>query len=184
MCYTLSDSSVSLRALEPEDLELLYTIENDETLWDVCDDTAPYSRYALRQYIANQPQDIYQCRELRVVIVEKKSNRAVGVVDLVNYSPKDQRAEISIALLRNKRGQHLGQESIILLEKYAQRFYNIRMLFALVSSKHNELAYKMFQSTGYKKIATLPQWHKRGDYYEDIDILKKNIKKNDEKFGM
>lgn len=184
MNFTLSTSRLELRALEPEDLDLLYTIENDETLWDVCDDTAPYSRYALRQYIANQPQDLYQCRELRLIVVEKETNEAVGVVDLVNYSPKNQRAEISIALLREKRTFGFGGEAIFLLENYVQRFYGLRMLYAMVSSCHNRLAYNMFTRLGYAHVATLPMWHKRGDSYEDIDVLQKNFKKNAEKFGM
>lgn len=112
MDFSISSSPVLLRPLEPEDLELLYTIENDATLWDVCDDTTPYSRYALRQYIANQPQDLHQCRELRLIIVERQTVAPIGIVDLVNYSPKNQRAEISIALLRHKRGKGYGEKAI------------------------------------------------------------------------
>lgn len=112
MDFSISSSPVLLRPLEPEDLELLYTIENDATLWDVCDDTTPYSRYALRQYIANQPQDLHQCRELRLIIVERQTSAPIGIVDLVNYSPKNQRAEISIALLRHKRGKGYGEKAI------------------------------------------------------------------------
>ncbi len=111
MDFSISSSPVLLRPLEPEDLELLYTIENDATLWDVCDDTTPYSRYALRQYIANQPQDLHQCRELRLIIVERQTVAPIGIVDLVNYSPKNQRAEISIALLRHKRGKGYGEKA-------------------------------------------------------------------------
>ena len=44
---------VRLRAMEPEDLDLLYKIENDERLWNVCTTNVPYSRYVLRDYIAN-----------------------------------------------------------------------------------------------------------------------------------
>lgn len=177
MDFSTSSSPVLLRPLEPEDLELLYTIENDATLWDVCDDTTPYSRYALRQYIANQPQDLHQCRELRLIIVERQTAAPIGIVDLVNYSPKNQRAEISIALLRHKRGKGYGEKAIFLLEEYAQRFYDIRMLYALVSSRNNALANSMFKSLGYECIACLPQWHKRGDDFEDIDVFQKILEK-------
>lgn len=177
MDFFISTSPVGLRPLEPEDLELLYTIENDATLWDVSDDTTPYSRYALRQYIANQPQDLYQCRELRLIIVEKQTSLPIGIVDLVNYSPKNQRAEISIALLRDKRGKGYGEKAIFLLEEYVQRFYGMRMLYALVSSRNNTLANKMFKSLGYERIACLPQWHRRGDNFEDVDVMQKIFEK-------
>ena len=31
----LSDENIHLRALEPEDLNFLFTIENDESFWEV-----------------------------------------------------------------------------------------------------------------------------------------------------
>ena len=48
----LLGSRVSLRAMEPEDLEVLYTLENDTTLWDISSVNVPYSRYVLQQFIA------------------------------------------------------------------------------------------------------------------------------------
>ena len=38
---------IVLRAMEPEDLEELYAIENDRSIWDVGSTNVPYSRYAL-----------------------------------------------------------------------------------------------------------------------------------------
>ena len=46
--------TLRLRPLEPEDLDWLYSIENDTALWDTSNTDIPYSRYALRQYIAEQ----------------------------------------------------------------------------------------------------------------------------------
>lgn len=50
----LSNDRVRLRALEPEDLELLYRWENDPELWEVGNTLAPYSRYILKEYIAGR----------------------------------------------------------------------------------------------------------------------------------
>ena len=44
---------VTLRALEPEDLELLYHIENDDKLWNVGITNVPYSRFMLQEYSAD-----------------------------------------------------------------------------------------------------------------------------------
>ena len=38
---------VHLRAIEPEDLDLLYRIENDQTLWHLGTTNVHYSRYTL-----------------------------------------------------------------------------------------------------------------------------------------
>ncbi len=42
---------VFLRALEDSDLEFLYALENDPSIWEVSDTLAPVSRHALRQYL-------------------------------------------------------------------------------------------------------------------------------------
>lgn len=42
---TLKGESVYLRALEPEDLEFIYTIENDQNIWEVSNTQTPYSRF-------------------------------------------------------------------------------------------------------------------------------------------
>ena len=88
----LEDEVVKLRALEPEDLELLYTIENDTTLWQKGCTDVPYSRYALKQYIASQPADFYEQRQLRLLIVRKCDGKALGLIDLTSYEPRHARS--------------------------------------------------------------------------------------------
>ena len=53
---------IRLRAIEPEDLDLLYQIENDRSLWNVGATNVPYSRYTLHDYIATSNDDIYAVR--------------------------------------------------------------------------------------------------------------------------
>lgn len=38
---------IHLRAIEPEDLDVLYNIENDTEVWNVSTTNVPYSRYIL-----------------------------------------------------------------------------------------------------------------------------------------
>ena len=62
------DNTVSLRAMEPEDLDVLYRIENDTKLWNVGCTNVPYSRFTLHNYIADCKNDIYADRQLRLII--------------------------------------------------------------------------------------------------------------------
>ena len=84
---------IRLRALEPEDLDLLYNIENDQSLWDVGNTNVPYSRYALHNYIAQTTGDIYQDGQVRLMI-ENEQSEVVGIADLVNFDARHQRAEL------------------------------------------------------------------------------------------
>ena len=91
-----------LRAIEPEDLDLLYQIENDQSLWQVGTTNVPYSRYTLHDYIANSSDDIYADRQVRLM-VENDEGETVGIVDLVQFSPQHQRAEVGIVILNAHR---------------------------------------------------------------------------------
>ena len=54
---------VRLRAMEPEDLEVMYAMENDSQTWDVTNFTVPYSKFRMR-YVCRPPAayDDYTCR--------------------------------------------------------------------------------------------------------------------------
>ena len=73
--------AVNLRAIEPEDLELLYRIENDVCLWSIGTTNVPYSRYVLHDYVANSTGDIYTDRQVRLMI-ENGAGEVVGIVDI------------------------------------------------------------------------------------------------------
>ena len=158
---------MKLRALEPEDLELLYTIENDMAMWNVGNTNVPYSRYDLRDYILNQQHDIYKDGQVRFVVED--SARAVGLVDLFNFSPRDLRAEVGIAILKEQQGEGLGQEALRQLSEYAFGTLGLHQLYAFVSEK-NEVAKKCFEKAGYKQTAVLKDWIRKVDVFENAVI--------------
>ena len=95
---------VRLRAIEPEDLDLLYQIENDRRLWKVGTTNVPYSRYTLHDYVATSADDIYTDRQVRLII-ENEQGETVGMADLMNFCPQHVRAELGIVVLDAKRRQ-------------------------------------------------------------------------------
>ena len=40
----LTNERIYLRAVEPEDLDIMYEMENDPSMWDISSFTVPYSR--------------------------------------------------------------------------------------------------------------------------------------------
>ena len=65
---SLKGGHVILRALEPEDLEFLYQIENDTNIWEISGTVKPYSRKTLQRYLENAHLDIYEAKQLRLCI--------------------------------------------------------------------------------------------------------------------
>lgn len=162
---------IYLRALEPEDLELLYTIENSPDLWAVNSNVEPYSRFALRKYIAEQPNDIYQTGSMRLIICKTSDNAAIGIIDLFDYSPTHNRAEVAIAILKSERQKGFATQALHLLADIAQKKMRLRMLYAYISEKNNPVSKKCFLSAGYNHAATLPAWHYNGEEFENVSFF-------------
>ena len=52
-------TSVILRAMEPQDVDLMMIYENDTEIWPVSGTLVPYSRYTLEQFYKNAVQNQY-----------------------------------------------------------------------------------------------------------------------------
>lgn len=85
-----TSSPIRLRAMEPEDLDLLYHIENDRSVWGVSSTNVPYSRYALHDYVAHAQNDIYTDKQVRLIIT-KETGETIGLLDLMNFDPSSAR---------------------------------------------------------------------------------------------
>ena len=91
---SLQGEIINLRALEPEDLELLFNIENNKEFWEISTTITPYSKFILRQYLENSHRDIYDVKQLRLVICKAADNEPVGLIDLFDFDPRHKRAAI------------------------------------------------------------------------------------------
>lgn len=168
---TAASSSVRLRALEPEDLDLLYRIENDERLWAVGPTSVPYSRYALHDYVAHQTGDIYTERQVRLVI-EIDGKDVAGLVDVVNFDPKHLRAEVGMVVEQPYRGRGVGRAALLCLHDYALSTLHLHQLYAIIDSD-NEVCLMLFRQMGYSDDATLHDWLFDGRDYHDARLLQK-----------
>ena len=103
---------VTLRALEPDDLEFLYALENDRDIWGVSDTLAPVSRHALREYLAHATEDFHVVRQLRLVITTEIGSPAVGVIDLFDYDPLHLRAGVGVTILAGQRRHGYARQAL------------------------------------------------------------------------
>lgn len=165
----MMQNNLRLRALEPEDLDLLYQIENDSELWDVSTTNVPYSRYHLNDYILSASGDIYTDKQVRLVI-EDHSHKPVGLADLFDFSPKHRRAELGLVISRSLRGQGYGQAALIQLIDYARRILHLHMIYAFIPAD-NQSSLALFQGLGFLPSAVLSQWLYDGKDYHDAVLI-------------
>ena len=165
----MSDHTITLRAIEPEDLDLLYRIENDIRLWNVGATNVPYSRYTLHDYIATSADDAYADRQVRLM-VETADGQTVGIADLVQFDPRHRRAEIGIVILKSHRRQGYATAALHALADYARRILHVHQLYAVIAVG-NEAARRLFSRCGYQRQVLLTDWLYDGTSYADALLM-------------
>lgn len=169
----LENEKILLRALEPEDLDVLYKWENDSSLWNYGSTLTPYSKFALRNYLSDSTQqDIFTSRQLRLMIVEKSSGKPIGTIDLYEFDPMNLRAGIGILIDSDYRNNGFGNEALMLIEDYAFRFLLLKQLYAYVP-KTNIPSFHLFKKAGYKETGLLQSWIKTAEGFTDVSFMQK-----------
>ena len=156
---------IHFRAIEPEDLDILYHIENDAELWNVGTTNVPYSRYLLHDYVANCKNDIYADRQVRM-IVENTDDEIVGVVDLVNFDPSNRRAEVGLIVLNAYRDNGYGTAIIKRIIDYSHRILHLHQLYAYVDLT-NTVSLRLFRKADFKYETLIKEWLYDGEKYSD-----------------
>ena len=155
---TLKGKHIYLRALEPEDLEFIHEIENDESLWEISNTETPYSKYLIKQYLEESHKDIYQVKQLRLVI-SNYENEALGLIDVFDFDIKNRRAGIGI-LVRDssKRNNGYGSEALKLLINYCFTHLNLHQLYCNITES-NSASIKLFSNQGFRKVGLKEDWN-------------------------
>lgn len=161
---TLKGEHIYLRALEPEDLEFIHAIENDESIWEISSTQTPYSRYLIKQYLEYAHKDIYEVKQLRLVISNYK-DEPLGTIDIFDFDFKNKRAGIGI-LIKNpsNRQNGYGSEALQLLVDYGFNHLDLHQLYCNIA-EDNDASIKLFSGQGFEKIGLKKDWnHKNGTY--------------------
>lgn len=157
--------------MEPEDLDFLYTIENDQSLWDVGNTNVPYSRYALHNYIATATNDIYTDGQVRFIVANVKGE-VVGIADIVNFNPKHRRAELGIVIAQEYRTMGYAQAAVRELVAYARNILHLHQLYVIVD-KANIHCWQTFVSMEFSSSNILSDWLYDGTNYTDALFMQR-----------
>jgi len=153
----LGSKNIQLRALEPQDLNLLFLWENDRDNWRISNTLQPYSRTALNQYIESIG-DIYSDRQLRLIIEASDTKDPLGAVDLFDCDFKNKRAGIGILIAsKKKRGKGLGSECLKIMIDYVFNTLSLHQLYCNVLMDNPE-SLALFEKFGFQKVGIKKDW--------------------------
>ncbi|PIF06111.1 MAG: GNAT family N-acetyltransferase [Draconibacterium sp.] len=166
MNQLLTYGNVSLRPLEPEDINLLYQWENNAEIWEASNTKTPFSRYLLAEYIKASAKDIYETRQLRLII-QNKETKPIGAIDLFDFEPFHLRAGVGI-LIHNTADRNRGYafDALMALKAYALETLGLKQLYANISVD-NKISIKLFEKSGFTKSGVKKAWLKTASGWKD-----------------
>ncbi|SHK28008.1 diamine N-acetyltransferase [Maribacter aquivivus] len=169
---TLKGEQIYLRALEQKDLDFLYALENDTDVWEVSGTVTPYSKDVLQLYLDSAHRDIYDVKQLRLVICSQE-HQALGLIDVFDFEPNHNRAGIGIVILdKNQRNKGVGAEAITLLCNYLFEVLGLRQVYANILEE-NAPSLHLFKKLGFEEIGIKKDWVRFKDTYKNEILLQK-----------
>ena len=172
--FNLSIMNLKLRALEPNDLELVYEVENDKSLWVYSNTSSPFSRHTLKKFIENSHLDIIEHKQLRLVIADDE--QSYGFIDLYDYDFINRRVGLGIIIFKKYRSKGIGLSSLQLTENYLLEHVPIHQVYANISSTNKE-SISLFKKSGFVNIGLKKDWIFYNNKFNDELLFKKILNK-------
>jgi len=164
---TLRGNKVLLRALEQDDLDNLYSWENNPENWKVSQTLAPFSRKLLKKYLETAHLDLFQIKQLRLVIELQETNTPIGLIDLFDFDPFNQRAGLGILIGRkDERQKGYAGEALNILLDYCFSILILNQVYCSILVS-NEMSHNLFLNAGFKLTGTKKSWIKTSSGWED-----------------
>ena len=171
----LENEIIKLRALEPEDLDRLYAWENNSQLWSVGNTRNPYSKFMLKQYISQSDRDIYESKQLRLMMVAKATGETVGTVDLFDFDIHHSRIALGLFVDEAFQGNGYAKASLRLIEEYIFDYLKINQLYCHIAES-NTASRHMFEQENFEKTGLLKDWIKTMNGFENIVLFQQFTK--------
>lgn len=158
---------ISLRALEPEDLELLYEWENNDLYWTISNTVSPFSKYTLKRYLENSHKNVYETGQLRFMIDHIADKVTIGTIDIFDFDPFHKRAGCGI-LIANETYRRKGYASMALscLINYCFKTLQLHQLYCNILSNNCE-SIDLFKKKGFIQSGIKKEWIKASEGYLD-----------------
>lgn len=161
---------VSLRALEKEDLKILYQWENDMELWTCGTTLVPISKYTLELFIRDSGRDIYETKQLRLMVVQNTDAQAIGTIDIFDLDPLHGHAAVGILIVQPYRHQGYASEVLTLIKRYAFEVLHLHQLYCTVDVC-NQDSMNLFKHRGFQETGRRKEWLRYHDQWHDVVFL-------------
>ena len=161
----LQGNLINLRIIKLEDLAFLYSLENNESLWELSQTQKPFSKEVLSSYLETAQKDIKEIKQLRLMITSK-TNEPMGFIDLFDYDAHNKRAGVSIVLIDKHRQKGYGKEALNLLVNYSFTELHLHQLYSNIL-EGNKASFHLFKSVGFEIVGIKKDWRFYKGHYKN-----------------
>ena len=142
----LVGKDIVLRSLKLDDLDFLFSIENNISYFEYSDSPSFYSKEDLSEFISNSTDDIIKYNQIRFVI--EHYEKPIGLIDLFDYNKRLRKAGIGIIIVEDFQNMGFGTESLKLLISYCWKELDLLHLYANIKAS-NIKSIKLFEKLGF-----------------------------------
>ncbi len=169
----LQKDNIRLRAVELQDIDFFFNLENNVLLWHASQTFVPFARFDLEQYVfsANK-QDPFAAGQVRFVIELAQDNetKIIGTIDLFALDAINRRGGVGVVLLESYRGKSFAGMALDILIDYGFNFLNLHQLFCNIENE-NLASLRLFKSRRFEVVGVKKEWNRKNGKWVDESLL-------------
>jgi len=125
----------------------------------------------LKQYLQNAGKDIFEIKQLRLIIELREEKRPVGAIDLFDYDPYHNRAGVGVLIATmDDRGKGYASEALETLKKYCFEVLRFHQLWCNISAS-NHASLHLFTVAGFEVVGEKKEWLSKVSGFESELLL-------------
>lgn len=168
----LSGNICYLRAVEVSDVDIVYRWENDAALWSDGSVRQPVNSVSIESLIAQAGMDVYQTRQLRLMVCSLADDAVVGCVDMFDFSPFDMHASLGVLVDTPFQRRGFATEALSLMCQYLHDTLALHQVSASMRSS-NVASVSLFKKLGFDVVGVRKQWIRTSSGFEDEVLMQK-----------
>ncbi|NBU92223.1 MAG: N-acetyltransferase [Flavobacteriia bacterium] len=180
MNQALIGTHLYLRAVEVNDASHLFIWENNPSNWRISQTEVPFSMHNIHQLI-EQFSNPRASGQLRLMMVHKQSQKAVGTIDLYDINFKHGFASVGILIAEEAhRGQGYAEDAMQLCIDYCKEHLDLYNLQCFVHAD-NTASLGLFRKLNFREVGMRKEWYLYRDARIDEIIFQLCLKNHQKK---
>ncbi len=162
-------SRIYVRALEPEDLEFFYQVENSIENWRWGSQNNLLSRYDLKRFIDSSHQNIFESGQKRFAVCDRQTDQIIGSLDLFDFDLHSRRIAVGMIIYDpHRRGAGVGQEMLDWAVKFCFEELSLHQIYAEIQSS-NIACLSLFTKYGFSHCGTKKDWILHAGEFQSVE---------------